>query len=460
MLSIAERAWLGEQAKIRCDTAEALAQAGEAGRARKVCELALDTAEAIKNWNETSAGGGFSYVTPLGRVAAVLARAGDSQKALSITSKILAVENGSYETPTDKWETLCGIADGFTQAGDSKQARKICQQALKLAEKLKKMPEFKGAIDRNTELLNIYHSAEYAGEQAWILGRIAESLAKAGDAKQAKAVCEQALISANQIKFEADQINIRMECAHSKANALSSIALGLAQAGDTKLALDVCQQALQVAKMIERPRGEDATSLVFRRHSLGRIVQAMVKAGDAKGAKEVSQQTLTLAKRMGSAIASRHRGSAEMMEKRGDAKRAQQFRQAAENAEKQVDDESISALCAAAEVLANAGEIEQAREVCQQAFKSFSGAAAPYFNVSALLNVADAMMQLGQTKQGLEVYKTALAPISQLERAHDKAMFFGRIGKALAIQDGKMKKAFDADDKPMVEAILAALPAR
>jgi len=88
MLSIAERAWLGEQAKIRCDTAEALAQAGEAGRARKVCELALDTAEAIKNWNETSAGGGFSYVTPLGRVAAVLARAGDSQKALSITSKI------------------------------------------------------------------------------------------------------------------------------------------------------------------------------------------------------------------------------------------------------------------------------------------------------------------------------------------------------------------------------------
>ncbi|MFA5192743.1 MAG: hypothetical protein WC740_18700, partial [Verrucomicrobiia bacterium] len=272
MLNLAERVWLGDRAGILCDTAEALAQAGEASQARKVCQLALDAAEAINRWNETSPSGGLSYVRPLGRVAAVLARTGGGSRAMSVTTRIYALDRRSYGITRDKWEALCGIADGFTQAGDSKQARRVCLQALKLAEKLKKRPEFKG-VDRDTELLNICDAADHAGDKAWILGRIAGSLAKAGDPEQAKAICEQALNWTSQIKMQPDQIAIQMHCAHSKSYALSSIAIGLAQAGDKKKALEVCRQALQTASMIVRPDGEDATTLFFRLHSTYSVAQ-------------------------------------------------------------------------------------------------------------------------------------------------------------------------------------------
>ncbi len=186
----------------------------------------------------------------------------------------------------------------------------------------------------------------------------------------------------------------------------------------------------------------------------------MAKAGDVKQARKVCFQTLTVANQIGPATARKLRGIAEMMDKRGDAKRSQELRQGAEKAEKQIDNETVSALCHTATALASLGETEQAREICQQTLKCSNGIEPEYYKTTAQIDVAEALMKIGEVKQGLEVFKTTLAPISRVKWTDVGIRLFGRVGKMLAIHDGKMKKTFDSDEKPLVAEILTLLPAR
>jgi tetratricopeptide (TPR) repeat protein len=472
MLFIAERSELGDKAGLLCDTIEALAQVEHRKRARKLCQEALKATDRIKQYNDVTSGGHYRYMDPLGRIAAVLARTGDASQALSIADRICGTDEGSGDFPHDKTDALCRIADGFTQAGDKSQARKICQLALKSADK-EKAPALPPPKDREAELRNIFAAAEHAANKGWMLGRIAESLAKAGNAEQAKELCEQALISADQI-MKPDRAILGVT-ASKKADALGRIAIGLAHVGDTQKARQVCQQALEAANLIDR---SDDKSFRMRN-----VAEAMVRAGDFKHAREVCQQALNFAEGIGPGITARNwRSAAEVYEKEGDDKTARRLRQSAVSAEKMIDNHTISALCGVAEAFAKAEERPKAREICQQALslakQLIAGFPKPASKVGesiesaltresiswsesyAFLHVAEAFRAAGDIQQAREVYKIALRAANQLDRASLKALILGRIGKALATEDGKMKPSFDPDDRPMAEAIVAAFPNR
>jgi len=472
MLFIAERSELGDKAGLLCDTVEALAQIQDMKRARKLCQEALTVTDRIKKYNDVTSGGHHRYMDPLGRIAGVLARTGDASQALSIADRICGTDESPGDWPHDKTDALCRIANGFTQAGDKSQARKICQLALKSADK-NKAPAFPAPKDRETELRNIYAAACHAADKGWMLGRIAESLAKADGAEQAKELCEQALISADQI-MKPDRAILGVT-ASKKADALARIAIGLAHVGDTQKARQACQQALQAANLIDR--SDDKS---FR---LRNVAEAMVKAGDVKHAREVCQQALNFAEGIGPAITAKNwRSAAEVYEKRGDDKTARRLRQSAVSAEKMIDDHTIGALCGVAEAFAKAEDSPKAREICQQALtlakqrdaafpkpaskggESIESALAresvSWSESYVLLHVAEAFRAAGDIKQAREVFKIALSKANQLDRASLKALILGRIGKALAIQDGKMRQSFDPEDRPMAEAIAAAFPNR
>jgi len=141
MLYIADRSEL-DGAGYLCDLIEALVQSGDKASARKICQKALKATDQVKEWNEVTAGGHRLYFVPLGRIGAVLARTGDSKQALNIANKISAYDKRSLDMRRDKWDALCRIADGFTQAGDTSQASKICLQALKSAENIETPLEY------------------------------------------------------------------------------------------------------------------------------------------------------------------------------------------------------------------------------------------------------------------------------------------------------------------------------
>jgi len=271
MLYLADKAEL-DGADVLCDLIEALVQSGDKASARKLCQKALKATDRVKEYNEWSSGGHKPYILPLSRIGAVLARVGECEQALETVNKI-SRQDKRFDMGTDEWHALRRIADGFTQAGDTGQARKICLKVLKSVETFRKPPALAKAKNRNAELHDVVDAVWYAADRARILGRIAESLAKAGEVEKTKELCAEALSWIDQFKMKPDEMGI--DTASVKATALCVIAVALAQAGDTKKAIECCLQTEHEVETTKRPR-DDEIAMTFELDALLNIAEALV----------------------------------------------------------------------------------------------------------------------------------------------------------------------------------------
>ena len=267
--------------------------------------------------------------------------------------------------------------------------------------------------------------------KATLLTRIAESLAKAGETKQAQELCQQALgITRLYAKLQTEYFVYQ---ALIKLWLLSDIARALELADDSKQAQGIYQEIAGELGKIDVVGPDDRIFFGVKLEVICQIAEWRKKSGETQLTNEVFRSALNGANKIN------------------------------------MPSDKVEVLCSIARALVRTGDAKQAQEVCKQAIEAVGQMEASdpkrrevdlHNKTDAMLSVAKESLHAGDMRETRQICKMALSAVEKMEKKEYKTKFLSLIGKALAIQDGKMKKTFDADDKPMVEAILTALPAR
>jgi len=419
-LYLADRAEIGEGAEHLYGIIEALAQAGETNRAHALCQKALDVTERIRIYQEHTFMGrpcSESYAA----IAAVLAKTGDVQSAYALARKIQALANahqalGYYEAPS-----LCVVADAISSADDKKLAGQIRDWAW----------EAVGRIQDTNKSMPIDFWVVDTKNKAMVLSRIAKSYSDAGERNRAITLCRQIVGMAMQITEKKAEHFVLQEL--TKLDILAEVTNTLAQTGDRKQAQAIRQE---VCKGLAKLEAEipDLGYYIFKRSIVSSVAKWRKEWGQAQVANEVLESALRDANKIDSPPTDR-----------------------------------IDALCSIAGAFAEIAEAKKAQKVRSQALKAIERIrssdpkwrdASLWFELRDTLRVAKLSRNAGDLKEARAIYQKALDAISTMESKEYKTKLLCMIGTVLPIQDDKMKKTFDADDKPMVEAILTALPAR
>ena len=185
-----EEAW--RRAEALREIAGEMAKAGMVERAKEVFDQALKTAEEIKEIKT--------------QVEALMAITGKMVKA-RMFDQALEVAEGIGRAWVKAW-VLSAIAEEMARAGLVKRAEEIFGQALKVATKEMSNLEVKalsgvakgmakaGMFD---QALKLAEGIKWAWKRAWILGAVAEGMARAGGKERAREVFNQALEAAKEI---------------------------------------------------------------------------------------------------------------------------------------------------------------------------------------------------------------------------------------------------------------------
>jgi len=421
ILHITEGTDVYDRATHLCDLIEALAQIGETNRAHTLCQTALVAVDKAKVRSyAVNPSGDLSHLKPLGRIAAVLAKTGDAQQACVISNKIQpSYTDGNWE----QIEALRLIGDGLLQAGNGKEARQTWQRALVLVNQIP-YPLDQAIASRNAanpgDSLIVGMRME---SKASHLTRIAESLAKAGETKQAQELCQQALgITRLYGKLQTKAFVYQ---ALMKLWLLSDIARALELADDSKQAEGVYREIAGELGKIDVVGPDEHILFHVKLEIICQIVEWRKKSGQAHLTDEAFRFALDGASKM------------------------------------KMPWNKVEVLCWIARALVKTGDTKQAQQVCKQAIQVVGRMEASVHNkTSAMLSVAEESLRAGDLKETRQIYKMALSAVEKVEDKKYKIKFLSLIGKGLAIRDGKMRKNFDPDDKPIAEEVLALLPGR
>ncbi|MCX6900756.1 MAG: tetratricopeptide repeat protein [Verrucomicrobia bacterium] len=418
-----------DRATHMCDLIEALAQIGETNRAHMLCQTALVAVdEARIRSYAVNPSGDLSHLKPLGRTAAVLAKTGDAQQACVISNKIQpSYTDGNWE----QIEALRLIGDGLLQAGNGKEARHTWQRALVMVNQITSPLDQVAASRNPADPDNLFIAGMRMESKASHLTRIAESLAKAGETKQALELCQQALgITRLYAKLPTKYFVYQ---ALRKLWLLSDIVRALELAGDSKQAQGIYREIAGEFGKIDVVGPDEHVFFHVKLEIICQIAEWRKKSGQAHLTDEVFRSALNGANKIS------------------------------------MPWNKVEALCSIARALVRTGDAKQAQEVCKQAIRVVGQMEASdqksrevdlYNKTNAMLSVAKESLNAGDMKETRQICKMALSAVKKMEKKEYKTKLLSLIGKALAIQDGKIKKAFDADDKPMVEDILSLLPSR
>lgn len=167
---------------------------------------------------------------------------------------------------------------------------------------------------------------------------------------------------------------------------------------------------------------------------------------------------------------------AEALNRTGDAKQAGDVYKMAVSAASQIkeaDDESssmnsrislidaygkVSELLRIAEAIMRTGDAKQAGDVYRMTISAAVQINNPNNKANRLLDIAEGLMQTGDAKQTGELQKMAVSAASRIDNKGIKSGVLERVAWMLAIQDGKMRKAFNSDEQRIAETIVAAFP--
>jgi tetratricopeptide (TPR) repeat protein len=260
--SIADR-FAFRRTQALASVADALAEAGEAGRACQVIQQAeADARSCNENWQASA----------LNRVARAWARAGDADRAEKAARAIAS--------PGSQAEALAGVAETLARAGNADLAENTARSiadpschAQALASVAEVLAEA-GAADRARVLLQQASAAAGSitepSEQTVALASVARALAQAGDVGRARQVLDQAEVAARPLAGTYEYI----EWGGAAAEALVGVTRALVRAGEV-------DQAEVTARGITY-EWDQATAL-------GSIAEALVRAGDVDRAEVIAR---------------------------------------------------------------------------------------------------------------------------------------------------------------------------
>lgn len=218
------------KASILSGVAVDLAETGE-------IQQSLELVEKIENTS--------SKASTLNRIATILVAAGDKQQAAIVLQQ--AIESTqTIESLSTQAMLLASIASNLDESGDKERAQETrkhaatsAKQAVESARRSLVAAQRRGDVNRTTT------SGGVSSRITWLI-RHATMLGETGEKDLATAALKQAIAAIEESPPRTDQ---------GKVIALTSIAEGMAKAGDSAQALDVLKKAMRVAQQMERSNG-------------------------------------------------------------------------------------------------------------------------------------------------------------------------------------------------------------
>ena len=226
---VAEEAMsVAERIESPWDRAQALA--GALARVGRIDE-ALDVAERIEDpWKQA---GTLVYV------ADALARAGDTGRARRVAEEAMSVAE-RIEDPWKRVRDLAGVVDALARAGDTGRARRVVEGAVNVAERIedpwdraRDLAGLAGAlarVGRIDEALDVAERIEDPWDRAQALAEVVGALARVGEIGRARRIAENAVSVAE-----------RIESPWDRAQALAEVVGALARVGRIDEALDAVE---------------------------------------------------------------------------------------------------------------------------------------------------------------------------------------------------------------------------
>jgi tetratricopeptide (TPR) repeat protein len=394
----------GDQGMPLGRVAAVLAQAGDADQAERIAgSIARPSFQA-----QALAGAGQA-----------LASAGDLGRARPLIQRAEDVA-GTVTDPYPRVHALAGAASALVAAGDVDRAREVIRRAQTAAGALTDAPLLASALARVAEVLASAGDIDQAEEvarsiatglgQAQALAHVAEALAAAGAGDRARQVMQRAETAArsgsNPVWRDRTLIAVTKALAMAgataqaeavacsvagpawRAEALVSVTGALAAAGDVDRARPVIRQAEADAR---------SCNAFWQGSALAKVSKAWAEVGDADQAGAAARDIPAPA------------GQAEALADVAEALVRAGKPAAAETIARAITDISYQAqaLAGMAVALAEAGDADRARELVQQASVALGSIADPYRRATVLARAARALAQSGDVGQAGQLVRQA-----------------------------------------------------
>jgi tetratricopeptide (TPR) repeat protein len=399
---------------------EALLERNQRHEAKEPLLQALSAAEAIRDERQQA--------QAVSRVMQALARAGEVGRALAA---VQAIEHESYKARAlrELAQTLVAIGEqGEAVTVVNHMLAELPKQRLTIDQRLS--AELRGSPDwrPSQEFLLLRRkrlAIKDALGKAYRLRELAKALALTGQRTESIQMVSQALAVVEEI---AEQ-EVTISESELIADALSEVALVLAQAGEKGQATVVAEQALIAANAIARwnhLRKEDVQC---------KVAEVMVQTGDQAGLKRVLSALVAFERKDTFYELS---WVAEVMAQAGDKADAREVIHQAFAAVKALEVEPVKAeaLGRVAQVLATVGESEGLSQVLAavEPIKDLPS------KTSVLSSVAQVLAHMGETGKAADIAKQAFATAMKIETQWQQADALGRVAEALALA-GEFDKA-------------------
>ena len=450
------------RAQALAGVADALVRVGEADRARRIAENAVNVAARIKDSR--------LRVWVLPGVAGVLVRVGLFDEALAMAERI--------KDPRERARVLTELAGVLVRVGEADRARRVAENAVSVAvrmapwERARVVTELAGVLVQVglfDEALAMAEQIEQPRECARVLAELAGVLVQVGLFDEALAMAEQieqprerarvltelAGVLVRMGLFDealamAEQIEDPREC----ARVLAELADALAQAGEADRARLIAGNAVSTAKQIRH--------VGVRALALPGVAGVLVRVGEADRARRVAENAMSVAERIedfrlrarvvtgvagvlvragltDEALAMAERIEAPwerarvVTELAGVLVRAGLTDEALAMAERiKAPRERARVLTELADALAQAGEADRARRVAGKAVSTAKQIRHVGFRAWALTELADALAQAGEADRARRVAENAMSVAARIEDFRLRAQALAELAGVLA----------------------------